>query len=363
MRVLVSSPYPVWPPLHGGRVRVAGLARGLAAAGADVTVLSPWHPRQRRGDLGSAVEHHTHVLPTNALPALGERIAPSQAMLSLEPRLLPERLLRRLGRFDVYQFEFCAQARWMSLVPGDAKVVYSAHNVERDYFEWSAQHHLLRTAPARRLAALEQAAVRQADLVLTCTESDAGRLEDLYGPHRGVVVPNGFSPAPPPSGVVRARARAQLGLADGETAALFIGGPAAHNRDAVSFLARDVAPHLRRTRLVLAGVSSEKAPRDHTGRVLRLGYVPDLQPLLAAADVGLNPVACGSGSSLKVATYLGSGLSVLATPVGARGFDSVAVVPREGFAAALERGAEGRGPRPPTWEELGRRLLAELRAL
>jgi hypothetical protein len=372
MRILVTSPYPLWPPVHGGRVRAAGLAQGLAAAGADVTVLSPWHPRQHRGALGPSLEHRTHVLPANVLPAIAERVAPSQAMLSLEPLALPRQLLQRLGRFDVYQFEFCAQARWIDLVPEGAKVVYSAHNVERDYFSWSAERHVLRSAPARRLEALERSAVERADLVVTCTRADADRLASLYGPHRSTVVANG-TPAPAADAVapLRASMRRQLGLRPDERAAIFVGGPAPHNREAVAFLATQVAPNLERTRLVVAGAASDEVRGTraaHRGDVIRLGYVPDLEPLLAATDVGVNPVAFGSGSSLKVAGYLGSGLSVLATPAGARGFehsgDSVKVVPREGFAEALERQRPRRTPpATPTWDQVGASLLAQLRSL
>ena len=372
MRILVTSPFPLWPPVHGGRVRAAGLAQGLAAAGADVTVLSPWHPRQYRGALGPLLEHRTHVLPANVLPAVAERVAPSQAMLSLEPLALPRQLLRRLGRFDVYQFEFCAQARWMDLVPDGAKVVYSAHNVERDYFSWSAERHVLRSRPARRLEALERSAVDRADLVLTCTRADAERLASLYGPHRSTVVANGM-PAPAADAVapLRATMRRELGLRPAEQAAVFVGGPAPHNREAVSFLATQVAPALERTRLVFAGAASDEVRHTRAARrgdIVRLGYVPDLDPVLAAADVGVNPVEFGSGSSLKVAGYLGSGLSVLATPAGARGFEGsdgrVTVVPRERFAEALEHQTARRAPPgTPTWGEVGASLLAHLRAI
>ena len=371
MRVLFVCPYPVWPPTHGGRVRVAGLARGLAAAGADVTVLSPWHPRQPRRALGPAVEHHTHLLPSSALTALASRVAPGQALLSLEPSFIPRRLLRSLGTFDVVQFDFCAQAAWMDLLPGDPAIVYSAHNVEREFFENEAHRYLLRRRPAHRLESLERAAVQRADLVVTCSERDALRLDELYGARRTAVVPNGC--LPDLAGIRRAhirdRARAALGAEPGERVAVFVGGGAEHNREAAVFLARSVAPRLRgRTRIVLAGASAAAA-RPATGvPVHNLGYVTDLGSLLAAADVGLNPVARSSGASVKVADYLGSGLGVLATEAGARGLDhlraQVRVVPRERFAEELESDAG-----PPalgsalTWTELGQRLHTRFAAI
>lgn len=375
MRVLMFSPYPVSPMTHGGRARIAGLARGLAAGGALVTVLSPWHPRQRPDRLGPGVIHRSHRLVTSAAVfAMPSRVAPSQAVLSLEPRWSARRLLRRLGPFDAYQFEFCAHAHWMELVPRQAVVIYSAHNVERDFFAGERRRYLVSAVSGRRIERLEGSAVKRSDLVLACTDEDAARLRSLYGEHRSLVLSN--APSPEVVGMrrdaLRASARERLGVAGHERAVLFLGGDAAHNRDAVSFLAREVAPRLGAdARLLLAGGSARAAGGHGDGRVLRLGEVEDVRPLLAASDVGVNPVAHGAGSSVKVRDYLAAGLPVLTTEAGARGLRPedrrVRVVPRQRFAAALaERLPLGGDPAPgadATWEDLGARLRDELETL
>lgn len=99
------------------------------------------------------------------------------------------------------------------------------------------------------------------------------------------------------------------------------------------------------------------------GRVHRPGHVDDLRFVFAAADVVVNPVTTGSGSNIKLAEYLASGLSVVTTAVGLRGFeghsDDVIVAEREGFAAAIDGAALARGQRRTvedlSWD-LGRRL-------
>jgi len=374
MRVLMLSPYPVSPITHGGRARIAGLGRGLAAAGGDVTVLSPWHPRQRLDWLEPMVGHRSHKLATSAVAfALPSRVAPTQAVLSLEPRLTARRLLRRLGAFDVYQFEFCAHARWMELLPPQAVVVYSAHNVERDFFAGERSRYLLSAASGRRIEQLEASAVTRSDLVIACTDEDAARLRSLYGEHRSLVLSNAPSHevAGMRRGALRASARDRLGLHAHERAILFLGGDAAHNRDAVSFLVREVAPRLGAdARLLLAGASARAAGGHRDGRVLVLGEVADVRPLLAAADVGVNPVAHGAGSSVKVRDYLAAGLPVLTTEAGARGLRRgdrrIRVVSRQGLPAALARRLPAGGDPSPgdgAWEELGRRLHDELEVL
>lgn len=369
MRVLILSPYPVWPPSHGSRVRVAGLARGLARAGADVTLLSPWHPRQPRGVLGPDVDHRTHLLPSSALTAVGQRVAPGQALLSLEPAaVLPRRVLRSLGPFDVYQFELCAQTAWMEHVPPGAAVVYSAHNVEHEFFASEAHRYLMRRAPGRRLERLERAAVRHSDLVVTCSREDGGRLTELYGEHRGIVVPNGRPSSRVRRAELRGPGRRHLDLAPEDRASLFVGGPAEHNRDAARFLVNEVLPRLGdEHRLILAGASAGVARGVNDSRLRALGYLPDLAPVLAAADIGLNPVATASGSSVKMADYLGGGLPVVSTAAGARGLGTspgVRVVPRWRFPEELARSQ--RPPRPgdsQDWSAMGAMLHAALKAL
>jgi glycosyltransferase involved in cell wall biosynthesis len=226
-----------------------------------------------------------------------------------------------------------------------------------------------------RMAELERTAIAGAGVVVTCTSEDLGRLESLYGrPRAAVVVPHGYDEALPSARAPasRAAARGALGIRDDETALLFIGGPAPHNRDALRLMERDVLPRLGpRAVLLAAGQAGARRRRQANGggggRVLRLGYVDDLRPLLAAADLGVNPVTYGSGANLKLPAYAAAGLPALTTPFGARGFEpsegAVSVADPADFADAVA--AWMRSPAPAvrqrsgaSWTERGRELHA-----
>ena len=360
-------------------MRTLRLAAGMARAGAEVAVLCPWHPRQpRRALLEDRLTLRTHRLATNALPAfLPRTVASPLALLSLQPRggLGTRRLLRSFASFDIVQLEFCAQSPWLETLDGSARTVYSAHNVERDFFTADAARYRLRRWSLRRVEQLERLAVRRSDLVVTCSEHDAARLAALYGrPARTVVVPNGFdgSLLGLDRAALRKDARGALGFAPHERVLLFLGGNAWHNCEALDFLARELLPSLDAdTRLLVVGRSGRHLKRNGDGRVLAVGFVEDLRPHLAAADVALNPVSYGSGSSVKLADYVAAGVPVITTPAGARGFGrlpGVRIVPREAFALAL------RNPPPDaaahrsalgalTWDALGRTLLCEYERL
>jgi glycosyltransferase involved in cell wall biosynthesis len=369
MRVLSIVPYPILPLTHGGRVRAYRLAVGLANAGAHVDLSCPWrpglplHPFVREG-----ITIRPFMFAANLLPAvLGDRIVSPLLQLSSQPFTLgPQRLLRQARLYDIVEFHFCAYASWMSRVPEAARVVYSAHNVELDYALTESSSPLRRLL-GRQIAKLELRAVHASDLVVACTQTDGRRLAQLYGDlNRVAVVSNGFDESEiwGTQNPGREEARAELGLKPDELAILFIGGPALHNRRAVRFLEQELLPRLKQpARLVLAGKCAR--PR-RSGRVLALGHVERLPPLLAAVDVAVNPIESGSGSNVKLAEYLASGLPVVTTMLGLRGYEAfahlVTVAELAEFADAV-RAQHRMGDRRLEvaelgWSALGRRLYA-----
>ena len=122
-------------------------------------------------------------------------------------------------------------------------------------------------------------------------------------------------------------------------------------------------------RLVVAGSVSRSLSSSHEVALRIAGEVEDLEPWLHAADVGINPVASGAGSNVKLPTYLAAGLAVVTTAYGLRGYPEleplVTVAEPGEMAAALRerpRGWASRGASMPAavaslaWGTLGERL-------
>ena len=366
------TPFPISRATHGGRVRAFRLAAGLATAGAHVDILAPWFPRQPpRVYERDGVTIRPHFFPANALALLPAAFLPPLIALSAPPRgPSAKRWLRALARYDIAHFDFCAHPDWMERAPRGVKVVYSAHNVEYDYLRLQPLFRGVRGQMLRRMRALEQRAVQASDLVVTCTAADASRMAELYGPKTMEVIPNGFDDRSlrPFAPAERVGARKRLQIPPHDRVLLFVGGPAPHNRDAVRFLVDDLRPRLRsHTTLLLAGQAATTRSRRDSGDagVRRLGFVDDLQTAFAAADVGMNPVGGGTGSSLKMIEYLAAGLPVVTTPSGARGLeipsDRVRVAELEDFADALSSSIPQPGRRDRwisrfAWSELAAKL-------
>ena len=378
LRILIVATSPVLPASHGGRVRTHRLAVGLARAGAQVDVLHPWAPGAPRRPLDvDGVRFHPHFLAANALAFLfHDRLVPSMIAHSWQPFLFgPKQRLDRFSGWDVAQFEHVGRARWMRRTPARLRI-YASHNVEVDFRRTEPAPAALRTLTMRGIAALERRACRDSDLVLACTERDAERLDDLYGPlPRTEVVPNGFD-----GDLLRASrddrdaVRDALGIPAGAWVLVFVGSATAHNLAAIRFLQRHVLPTIdARFHLLLVGDCgpATTVEPDLAGRVHRSGRVDDLGRMYAAADVAVNPVTSGSGSNLKLAEYLASGLPVVTTPVGLRGFerhaDSVVVATPEHFAEAVATVRPGTvrrdGVEDLSWNQVAQRLHATYRTV
>jgi glycosyltransferase involved in cell wall biosynthesis len=252
--------------------------------------------------------------------------------------------------------------------------VLHAHNVEFDHFLSAGPSVLGRARWAERLRVLERAACDLADVVVTVSDEDAARMTALHGvdPGRLLVVPNGWDEQTlrPPRGDERARARAALDIAPDARVAVFVGSDVPHNRAGLRVLLDEVARRWTgagRVLIVAGGVARALPGGADSGgtRVIAVPEQPDLLPVLHAADAGLNPVAGGSGSNVKLPAYLAAGLAVVTTAHGLRGYadlaDAVTVAEPAGFAAALD--ALALRPRTPApalaryaWGALGARL-------
>jgi glycosyltransferase involved in cell wall biosynthesis len=120
------------------------------------------------------------------------------------------------------------------------------------------------------------------------------------------------------------------------------------NADAVHFLAREILPLIRQS---LPGIEllvvGDNAPPDFaeyaSSGVRVLGYVPDIDPILAACRVFVAPIRFGSGVNGKIGEALSYGLPVVTNTIGAEGWEFtdgrqvlIADAPKD-FAAAVVR--------------------------
>lgn len=162
----------------------------------------------------------------------------------------------------------------------------------------------------------ERRALRGMDLVLTFSEKDRALLR-AYGVEAQVVDP----PLAGPDFEPRAEHEA-----DGSRL-LFVGAfDRIENSDAADWLLEEIWPRIRadrpEVRLELVGAHPTAAMRRAAAAadgVSVSGYVEDLGPHYASADLAVVPLRLGAGVKFKVVTAMLSGVPVVTTSVGAEG--------------------------------------------
>ncbi|MCV6585584.1 MAG: glycosyltransferase family 4 protein, partial [Marinibacterium sp.] len=106
--------------------------------------------------------------------------------------------------------------------------------------------------------------------------------------------------------------------------AVFVGVRHGGNTDSLHMLLNDIWPRVLdqhpEAKLRIAGEICEAVSCPPRGVTL-LGHVPDLGSVGGPDAIGLAPVRAASGVSIKVANYLGCGMSVLASPPALDGYD------------------------------------------
>ena len=343
--------------------------RALARAGVDVTILTPWHPRQKP----SLYEHEPFRLRQVPYPFLlpllfTDRPLPYQYLSSFHPGLgwLAKSLLRGC---DIYHFEHPQFALLACGLPAAANVVYGSQNVEHDYVmqecrsEWAA-----RVAKAR-VFALEKSLVERSQHVFAVSQADKDRFSALYPVDAGkiTVAPNGIGDLRP-LGTDQSRVLQRFPqIASYPSRAVYSGSDVEHNRAAVRFILGELAP----LRSDVAFVVHGSCGRQFTdiGRSPNVFFDTDpfrFDDYAVTGFVGINPVTTGGGTNLKVLHYLSRSLPVVSTPFGMRGHEdfqrAVTVCDLADFSTALKNPAAAPAPdrqmlEKYRWDAIARTML------
>ena len=153
----------------------------------------------------------------------------------------------------------------------------------------------------------------QADHLIVVSAYDRERLRWLLGRSCPPldVVPNGVDLPPP--GVIPADLPHPNIVFLGKT-------DYPPNADAIRVVEHEWLPAARARGIVAAGVIvGGPAQPGARGSLVFTGYVEDMWPLLAAADVCVAPLRAGSGTRLKILAYLAAGKPVIATRIAIEG--------------------------------------------
>ena len=306
-RILIVSPFSIYPPSHGGAMRIYHLLRQLSA-NYDLVVLCDEHENyspeskkyleglaeihfvggriERPGDIGSRsgrIRSHCHPAIANELK---RRIAADHP--------------------DLVQIEFMELAALIEIAPKSVPWAITLHEVT-----------LSRQNPGpNKEDKWETALLNRYDAVLACSEEDRSLLR---GASEAAVIPNGMD-----------LDGFEYSSSENRSAILFM-GPFRYkpNFDGIQFFLENIYPRLRQVVPAVQlwilgghGAVETAAPLRFFKQagVIIYDFIPDPRPFLYQCALTINPLIGSRGSSLKLIESIAAGRVCISTSDGARGF-------------------------------------------
>ena len=330
--VLIVAPYPLYPTVSGGSVRIWNLLRGVAAEfDLHLAVFSTTRDDAAQRAALEPFCRSVHFLRReDAPPAKAWSLLPRGAeYFAFEAARRRLRDLAETVDARIVQLEHTEMGQFAGLFPGrkvtltelDLSFVTAARRRALGFARRFAVDRLLWSDPAgyRRLLRYEIRSAEACNQVHVMSATDGAILGRYLhdGERRLRVVDNGvdcerFRPRPA-----------------GEPATydvLFVGSFGhSPNRDAIEWLLAEIWPRLRRlrpkVRLAIVGAHppSEVTARHGRDGVEVFGTVPDTASFYRGARVLLAPIRAGSGTRLKLLEAFASGLPVVGTRLAAEG--------------------------------------------
>lgn len=326
MKILVVSPYPVFPLKAGGKIRTVQLARSLSNLGLDITVVTPFHFTQKNRFFENERFSLVQVLyPFIHAPLLTDTLFPYAYITSFHPGLSVF-MHNYFSRYDIYQFEHAQFASLVDLIPEDKPIIYDAHNVEFDYVSDECQGNFKTKIVGNRIFNKESKLVNRAAHILTCSPGDKKRLCELYhiDDSKVSLVPNGISCTEENKNYNSAELPVHYyDLPQYSRWFIFSGSDVEHNKIAVRFILEKLASNFHDYAFILHGACGKGLDKQPLKNVFIDLNPENFKFYVRPNSIGLNPVTTGSGTNLKVIYYLSYGMHVISTPFGMRGYEDL----------------------------------------
>lgn len=337
-RLLFISPRFLFPLDEGGKIRTSNILRQMKGKEFDITLASPTPaPDAYATDIAGIADRFLSWPTSRPTPLTKALAVPGQLPISVATdrsaagRAAVARALTEHPEVVVVDFPHAGM-----LLPGriGAASVMFTHNIEAEIYERHAAvapfpQRLLWQNEARKMRRYEAETLRRFDVVIAVSARDGDGLRKQYGVNRIELIDTGvdldFYPfsLPPAEPIL-----AFSGAMDSRS-----------NIDGIEFLLDDVWPLIERARpdaravivgrnppaALVAKAQSRGVPWRFTG------FVDDIRPHIAAAQVSVIPLRVGSGTRIKAFEAMALGRPVVSTTLGVEGLD---IMPREHFLAA-----------------------------
>jgi len=339
-RLVVATTYPAFPASHGGQVRTLELYRHLAVhlevtlmalVGIDQPYEERWiAPGLRQVCIPQSREH------AEALWALEQKVGmPIYDIGMLRTAALSTRYVELLNQQAAQSdlVVFCHPFLY-PVYTQQTPVIYESQNVEYELKKNMLPKNKLSQQLIDELRKVETGLCREAVYVVATAAEDCRRFQTDAGisAEKCTVVRNGvdLEGIPCITAAQRKSNKERIGIPAGTPLLCFLGSWHGPNLEAIRMISEmaEQTPDWLYFIIGSAGTGYQQA-YGHQYPIppnLKLFGALDLavkNDLMACCDIALNPVLTGSGTNLKLVEYLASGLPVVTTKFGCRGYEDI----------------------------------------
>jgi len=335
MRMLLTLPRPFFPADTGGKIRSLNIFSRLASR-IEIHAVSFADPVKDSAAIEQMKGMFASYRPVLRKEAVRHSVRFYKELIASQFDSLPYFLakcnspelssavaeLERSKRFDLLFCDFLHTAAPLMEVAFRPRVVFE-HNVEflLRKRKWQTEGHLLKRFIFRRewkkTRTIEAQVCRSFDRIITVSAEDSRTLHEEFGVRNSSAIPAGvdtnfFHPSDQPPRPRRL---------------VFVGSMDWHpNEEGMLWFLREVFPQIRRTApdVSLSIVGRSPSPRLRAiaaaaPAVEVTGWVADVRPYLAQAEVVVVPLLVGGGTRIKIPEAMAMAKPVVSTPIGAEG--------------------------------------------
>lgn len=356
MRILLTLPGPLFPADTGGKIRSLNILSRLSKT-AEIHAISFADPDVSAtaiSDMNALFASYSVLLRREAkkyspqfyMEVLANQFSSWPYFLAKVNHSWFRSAVRELldrRRFDLLLCDFLHTAAPLRELVFGPKVMFE-HNVEflLRKRKWQAEertfHRLVFDGEWRKTQAVEASVCRSFDHVITVSDDDQRILQDEFAIQHTSTIPAGvdtdfFRPArilPKPGHLVF------VGSMDWDP-----------NEDAMVWFLREAYPIIRRE---MPHASLSVVGRAPSSRLCKIasqeqgveltGWVPDVRPALAQAEVVIVPLRVGGGTRIKIPEAMAMAKPVVTTPIGAEGLSfqdgrEICIAKPENFARTV----------------------------
>jgi glycosyltransferase involved in cell wall biosynthesis len=331
-KILVVNDFPIYPPNHGGKIRIYNIYKHLSRFYHVTYVCYGDSDKVEENILSDnfiEIRVPKGFVHRNAIKALSKWLgAGSDDVVAMLLCKFNGKLISILKKYIpecdivVSSLPYMFPAIRENL--DGKRLIYEAQNVE-----YALKRSIYRDGPiknllCRALKTVEGDLTAISEMVFVPSSLDIDQIMQIYGiPGTKLYLsPNGTDLSMFDT-ICRDRFSMKEKLVDGPLA-LFMGSGHPPNIEAARNIIDKIAPSLRDVYFTIGGsvglgIRNTDLPKN-VGLTFGISDDEKLE-LFRGADVALNPMMSGSGTNIKMLDYMAAGLPIITTPVGARGLD------------------------------------------